>query len=49
MNAQNDALYQYFSKKAALNFDKARLDVLNESEMAAPAGSASISNEYGLF
>ena len=49
MNVQNDALYQYFSKKVALNFDKARLDVLNDSEMAASIASAAIEQRMFLI
>jgi len=49
INAQNETINWYFGNKAALNFDRARLKVLNDSEMDTPAGSASISNEDGLL
>ena len=49
LNAQNETIHWYFGNKAALNFDRGRLEVLEDSEMDAPAGSASISNEDGLL
>jgi gliding motility-associated-like protein len=47
--AQNETINWYFGNKAAINFDKGKLEVLSNSEMNAPAGSASISNEDGLL
>jgi gliding motility-associated-like protein len=49
LNAQNETIHWYFGNKAGLNFDKGKLEVLADSEMDAPAGSASISNEDGLL
>ncbi|TXD50279.1 MULTISPECIES: T9SS type B sorting domain-containing protein [unclassified Polaribacter] len=49
LSAQNETIHWYFGNKAALNFDKGRIEVLEDSEMDTPAGSASISNEDGLL
>lgn len=49
IKAQNETIYWYFGNRAALNFDKGNLEVLGNSAMDAPAGSASIANENGLL
>lgn len=49
MLAQNETIHWYFGNKAALNFDRGRLEILDESAMDASAGSASISSEEGLL
>jgi len=47
--AQNETNYWYFGNRAALNFDKGKLEVLGDSAMEAPVGSASIANQDGLL
>lgn len=47
--AQNETIYWYFGNRAALNFDKGKLEVLGDSAMEAPVGSASIANQDGLL
>ena len=47
--AQNETIYWYFGNRAALNFDKGKIEVLGNSAMEAPAGSTSIANEDGLL
>jgi gliding motility-associated-like protein len=48
-SAQYETSKWYFGNKSALDFDKGKLNVLSDSEMDAPAGSASISNDEGVL
>ena len=45
--SQNETNNWYFGNKAGLYFNKGKLDVLNDSQMKAPAGCSSISDNNG--
>jgi len=45
--AQNETINWYFGNNASIKFNKGNLEVLSDSEMIAPAGSSSISDDDG--
>ena len=45
--SQSQTNHWNFGNKAALNFNNGTVNVLNDSEMDTPAGSASISDKLG--
>ncbi len=47
ISAQNQTSHWYFGSKAAMNFNAGVRTILNDSQMAAPYGSASISDKQG--
>ncbi|MGB1043009.1 MAG: hypothetical protein ACPGU6_06420, partial [Tenacibaculum sp.] len=45
--SQNETNNWYFGNKAALNFDKTRVNILSDSKMNTPAGCSAISDNNG--